>query len=71
MSAFYYDYTNLQVGFVNENSIVETINAASARNYGLGNWACHRAMARGILHYLMQVRGEQAGSSTHRIPGLT
>ena len=35
VSAFYYDYTNLQVGFVNENSIVETINAASARNYGL------------------------------------
>lgn len=34
-AAFYYDYTNLQVGFVNENSIVETINAASARNYGL------------------------------------
>ena len=34
-AAFYYDYTNLQVGFVNENSIVETINAASARNYGV------------------------------------
>ncbi|GMM92176.1 TonB-dependent receptor [Qipengyuania sp. MTN3-11] len=34
-AAFYYDYTNLQVGFVNANSIVETINAASARNYGL------------------------------------
>ena len=34
-AAFYYDYTNLQVGFVNENSIVETINAASARNYGI------------------------------------
>ncbi|MXP29462.1 TonB-dependent receptor [Porphyrobacter algicida] len=34
-AAFYYDYTNLQVGFVNANSIVETINAASARNYGI------------------------------------
>ena len=34
-SAFYYDYSNLQVGFVNANSIVETINAASARNYGV------------------------------------
>jgi len=34
-AAFYYDYSNLQVGFVNENSVVETINAASARNYGL------------------------------------
>jgi iron complex outermembrane receptor protein len=33
-AAFYYDYTNLQVGFVNAQSIVETINAASARNYG-------------------------------------
>lgn len=34
-AAFYYDYSDLQVGFVNANSIVETINAASARNYGL------------------------------------
>jgi len=34
---FYYDYTNLQVGFVNAQSIVETINAASARNYGWEN----------------------------------
>lgn len=33
-AAFYYDYKNLQVGFVNAQSIVETINAASARNYG-------------------------------------
>ncbi|WP_300973638.1 TonB-dependent receptor [Sphingomonas sp. LHG3406-1] len=31
---FYYDYKDLQVGFVNAQSIVETINAASARNYG-------------------------------------
>ncbi|MCV6626502.1 MAG: TonB-dependent receptor, partial [Cellvibrionaceae bacterium] len=35
LSAFYYDYTDLQVGFVNENSIVETRNAAEATNYGL------------------------------------
>lgn len=33
-AVFYYDYKDLQVGFVNANSIVETINAASARNYG-------------------------------------
>lgn len=33
-AVFYYDYSNLQVGFVNAQSIVETINAASARNYG-------------------------------------
>jgi len=34
-AAFYYDYTDLQVGFVNESSVVETVNAASARNQGL------------------------------------
>lgn len=34
-AVFYYDYSDLQVGFVNANSIVETINAASARNYGV------------------------------------
>ncbi len=34
-AAFYYDYTDLQVGFVNANNIVETINAASAVNWGL------------------------------------
>ena len=33
-AAFYYDYKDLQVGFVNANSIVETRNAASARNFG-------------------------------------
>ncbi|WP_313808389.1 TonB-dependent receptor [Sphingobium sp.] len=33
-AVFYYDYTNLQVSFVNAQSIVQTINAASARNYG-------------------------------------
>ena len=31
---FYYDYSNLQVSFVNANSIVQTINAATARNFG-------------------------------------
>ena len=35
LSVFYYDYTNLQVGFVNSQSIVETVNAAAARNYGV------------------------------------
>jgi iron complex outermembrane receptor protein len=34
-AAFWYDYTNLQVGFVNADSTVQTINAASARNKGL------------------------------------
>jgi iron complex outermembrane receptor protein len=33
-AVFYYDYKNLQVSFVNANSIVQTINAATARNYG-------------------------------------
>ncbi|MEI8298069.1 MAG: TonB-dependent receptor [Pseudomonadota bacterium] len=35
LTAFYYDYKDLQVGFVNANSTVETKNAAAARNYGL------------------------------------
>ncbi len=34
-AAFYYDYKDLQVGFVNAQSVVTTVNAASARNYGL------------------------------------
>ena len=34
-AAFYYDYKNLQVGFVNAASVVSTVNAASARNYGI------------------------------------
>jgi len=34
-AAFYYDYTDLQVGFVNEQSVVETVNAASATNVGI------------------------------------
>ena len=33
-AVFYYDYKNLQVSFVNANSIVQTINAATARNFG-------------------------------------
>jgi iron complex outermembrane receptor protein len=35
LTAFYYDYKDLQVGFVNADSTVETKNAAKARNYGL------------------------------------
>ncbi len=34
-AAFYYDYKDLQVGFVNAQSVVTTVNAAAARNYGL------------------------------------
>lgn len=45
LSIFYYDYTNLQVGFVNAESIVETINAASARNYG-AEFETHAAITR-------------------------
>jgi len=35
IAAFYMNYTNLQVGFVDASSVVTTVNAASARNYGL------------------------------------
>jgi len=35
LAAFYMDYTDLQVGFVDASSVVTTVNAASARNYGL------------------------------------
>jgi iron complex outermembrane recepter protein len=34
-AAFYYDYTDLQVGFVNEQSVVQTVNAASAEITGV------------------------------------
>jgi iron complex outermembrane receptor protein len=34
-AAFFYDYKNLQVGFVNAQSVVSTVNAAAAHNYGL------------------------------------
>ena len=34
LAAFWYDYTDLQVGFVGADSVVTTVNAASARNYG-------------------------------------
>ena len=34
-AAFFYDYTDLQVGFVNEQSVVETVNAASAEILGV------------------------------------
>lgn len=35
LAAFYMDYSNLQVGFVGADSVVTTVNAASARNYGV------------------------------------
>jgi iron complex outermembrane receptor protein len=34
VSLFYVDYSDLQVGFVGADSVVTTVNAASARNYG-------------------------------------
>ncbi len=34
VAAFLYDYQNLQISFVDENSTVSTINAAEAENYG-------------------------------------
>lgn len=35
LAAFYIDYSDLQVGFVGADSVVTTVNAAAARNYGL------------------------------------
>ena len=35
LAAFYIEYSDLQVGFVGADSVVTTVNAASARNYGL------------------------------------
>ncbi len=35
VAGFYMDYSNLQVGFVGADSVVTTVNAASARNYGV------------------------------------
>jgi GT2 family glycosyltransferase len=29
------------------------------KEYGLSNWACHRAFARGVADFLLGVRGEQ------------
>lgn len=34
LAAFYYDYTDLQISFVDASSVVSTINAAEAENYG-------------------------------------
>ena len=34
LAAFYMNYSDLQVGFVDATSVVTTVNAASARNYG-------------------------------------
>lgn len=35
LAVFYIDYSDLQVGFVGADSVVTTVNAASARNYGV------------------------------------
>lgn len=35
IAAFYYDYQDLQISFVDETSTVSTVNAAEAENYGL------------------------------------
>ena len=35
VAAFYINYSDLQVGFVGADSVVTTVNAASARNYGV------------------------------------
>jgi iron complex outermembrane receptor protein len=35
LSAFYYDYQDLQISFVDEQSTVLTVNAAQAENYGI------------------------------------
>ncbi len=35
LAGFYIDYSDLQVGFVGADSVVTTVNAASARNYGV------------------------------------
>lgn len=34
LAGFYMDYSDLQVGFVGADSVVTTVNAAAARNYG-------------------------------------
>lgn len=34
LAAFFYDYKDLQISFVNEQSTVTTVNAAEAENYG-------------------------------------
>lgn len=34
ITGFYYDYQDLQISFVNADSVVSTINAAEAENYG-------------------------------------
>ena len=47
LTAFYYDYKDLQVGFVNADSTVETKNAAKARNYGL-EFESHAKLSDGL-----------------------
>ncbi|MFK7975999.1 MAG: TonB-dependent receptor [Halioglobus sp.] len=34
LTGFYYDYSDLQISFVDEGSVVSTVNAAAAENYG-------------------------------------
>ncbi len=55
-AGFYYDYSDLQVGFVNSANIVETINAASARIWGVeldASLAVTDALSlRGFVTYL-------------------
>jgi GT2 family glycosyltransferase len=36
------------------------------RHYGLSNWACHRAFARGVLDFLLGVRGEARSALDRR-----
>jgi iron complex outermembrane receptor protein len=50
-AAFFYDYKDLQVGFVNQQSVVETVNAASAHNYGLET----ELLARLVPHLQLNV----------------
>jgi iron complex outermembrane receptor protein len=47
LSVFYYDYKDLQVGFVNADSTVETRNAAKARNYGI-EYETHAKLTQGL-----------------------
>lgn len=51
IAAFYIDYSNLQVGFVGADSVVTTVNAASARNYGVEVELRARPMPRLSLEF--------------------
>jgi GT2 family glycosyltransferase len=39
------------------------------KNYGLLNWQCHIAFARGVIDFLFDVRGERSLSNQGTIPG--